>query len=199
MKQNTVRLTEADLKNVIAESVKKVLKEIGDSPRGQDALSALAGRANARAKMARANGNQTEYWKQMDKFNDVDDYRRDAEVNSINQGKMHSWDSQPAVSKGFTYGIKKGMAESSKIQLKEDLFPDGIDITPARTAWEGISNALVNIQQYMDLKKSEFNREHELEQGVLKDIGNEDVEELVNYIHLTLNNVLKSTLPDLMK
>ena len=133
MKQNTVRLTEADLKNVIAESVKKVLKEIGDTPRG------------------------------------------------------------------YTYGSRKGMAESSKIQLKEDLFPDGIDITPARTAWEGISNALVNIQQYMDLKKSEFNREHELEQGVLKDIGNEDVEELVNYIHLTLNNVLKSTLPDLMK
>lgn len=95
--------------------------------------------------------------------------------------------------------LKKVITESVKNVLKEDLFPNGIDITPARTAWEGISNALVNIQQYMDLKKSEFNREHELEQGVLKDIGNEDVEELVNYIHLTLNNVLKITLPELMK
>lgn len=95
--------------------------------------------------------------------------------------------------------LKRIITESVKNILKEDLFPDGIDITPARTAWEGISNALVNIQQYMELKKSEFNREHELEQGILKDIGNEDVEELINYIHLTLNNVLKSTLPELMK
>ena len=95
--------------------------------------------------------------------------------------------------------LKRIITEPVKKILKEDLFPDGIDITPARTAWEGISNALVNIQQYMDVKKSEFNREHELEQGILKNISNEDVEELVNYIHLTLNNVLKSTLPELMK
>ena len=50
--------------------------------------------------------------------------------------------------------LKRIITESVKIILKEDLVPDGIDNTPARTAWEGIGNALVNIQQYMELKNT---------------------------------------------
>ena len=69
----------------------------------------------------------------------------------------------------------------------------------SRTAWMGISNALVNIQQYMQNKQSEYNREHDINNSVLKDITEEDVIELVNYIHLTLDNVLTSTFPKYIK
>ena len=54
--------------------------------------------------------------------------------------------------------LKRIITESVKNILKEDLFPDGIDITPARTAWEGI----------------------------LKDIGNEDVEDCTHEARETL-------------
>ena len=43
-----VRLTESKLKQIVAESVKKVLSEIGDTPKGQFALGAVRGRASAR-------------------------------------------------------------------------------------------------------------------------------------------------------
>ena len=50
MKQ-TVKLTESELRNVIAESVKSVLNEIGDTDKGQDALGQVYGRALRRAQM----------------------------------------------------------------------------------------------------------------------------------------------------
>jgi len=75
---------------------------------------------------------------------------------------------------------------------KENLFPNGVNIPPASIAWMGISNALANIQQYMQTKQSECNND------VLKDITKKDVIELVNYIHLTLNNVLTNTFPNNM-
>lgn len=95
--------------------------------------------------------------------------------------------------------LNKIIASSIRKVLKEDLFPNGIDCTPARTAWMGISNALTNIQQYMQTKQEEYNREHDIDNGTLKDITEEDVIELVDYIHLTLNNVLTSTFPNLKK
>lgn len=96
--------------------------------------------------------------------------------------------------------LKKLIAESIKRVMNEaDLFPDGIDCTPARTAWEGISNALINIQQYMEEKNELFKRKYDFKNGIFQDIGENDVIELVDYIHLTLNNVLKNTMPNLMK
>ncbi len=50
MKQ-TVKLTESELRNMIAESVKSVLNEIGDTDKGQDALGQVYGRALRRAQM----------------------------------------------------------------------------------------------------------------------------------------------------
>lgn len=96
--------------------------------------------------------------------------------------------------------LKKLIEESIKRVMNEvDLFPDGIDCTPTRTAWEGISNALINIQQYMEEKNELFKRKYDFKNGIFQDIGENDVIELVDYIHLTLNNVLKNTMPNLMK
>ena len=50
MKQ-TVKLTESELRNMIAETVKSVLNEIGDTDKGQDALGQVYGRALRRAQM----------------------------------------------------------------------------------------------------------------------------------------------------
>ena len=102
-----IRLTESELKKVIAESVKKILSEIGDTPRGQYAMAAVAGRAHQRGQMARANGNQEEYYKQIDKASDVDKAREDASVKSQNNGQMWGGDAARATSRGYTYGINK--------------------------------------------------------------------------------------------
>lgn len=50
MKQK-VKLTESELRNMIAETVKSVLNEIGDTDKGQDALGQVYGRALRRAQM----------------------------------------------------------------------------------------------------------------------------------------------------
>jgi hypothetical protein len=94
--------------------------------------------------------------------------------------------------------LKHIISESIKKILREgDLFPNGIEITPARTAWEGIANALVNIQQYMGTKKQDFEREYNFSTGEFKDITEADVKELVDYIDLTINNVLSVSLPNI--
>lgn len=41
MKKNVVKINENTIKQIVAESVKKVLNEIGDTPAGQKALRAL--------------------------------------------------------------------------------------------------------------------------------------------------------------
>lgn len=108
MKKNIIKLNETELKKIIAESVKKVLSEIGDTPRGQYAMAAVAGRANQRAKTARANGNQEEYWKQMDKFHNAEDARETARIKSVNNGQIGTSDAARAVSRGYNYGLKNG-------------------------------------------------------------------------------------------
>ena len=48
MNKKFIRLTESDLHNIIKESVKKILNEIGDTPRGNFALNAVRGRRAAK-------------------------------------------------------------------------------------------------------------------------------------------------------
>ena len=56
MKKNRIRLSESQLHRVIKEAVKNVLKEIGDTYRGQYML----GRANQRALYNREDGKEAE-------------------------------------------------------------------------------------------------------------------------------------------
>lgn len=44
MEKNIIRLTESDLHRIVKESVQRILNEIGDTPKGQRALGALAQR-----------------------------------------------------------------------------------------------------------------------------------------------------------
>ena len=80
-----------------------------------------------------------------------------------------------------------------------DLLPKGIKSSPAKTAWEALSNGLVNIQQAMKYRETEKVPDaHSAENGRTHVITPKDVEEIVGYIKLTVNNCLSSTLPDLM-
>ena len=56
MEMNRIRLSESQLQQIIEESVKKVLKEIGDKERGQNIL----GRAKQRALYNREDGKEAE-------------------------------------------------------------------------------------------------------------------------------------------
>lgn len=54
MKKQIIRLTEEDLHNIIKESVKKALNEIGNTPKGQYALGKLSQRQLHRDKNPKA-------------------------------------------------------------------------------------------------------------------------------------------------
>ena len=49
MNKKLIRLTESDLHRIVKESVHKIINEIGDTPKGQDALGQVYGRAIRRA------------------------------------------------------------------------------------------------------------------------------------------------------
>jgi len=110
MKKNIVKLNEQQLRQIVAESVKKVLKEIGDTPQGRYALAAVQGRAMARKQAARQAGNNAEYQKQRQVFDNADD----AMVSGQKQGyqnankALYGGDMAQADAKGFQYGFKKG-------------------------------------------------------------------------------------------
>lgn len=110
MKKNVIKLSENTLRQIVAESVKKVLKEIGDTPQGRYALAAVQGRAMARKQAARQAGNNMEYQKQQQVFDNADD----AIVSGQKQGyqrankALYGGDMAQADAKGFKYGFKKG-------------------------------------------------------------------------------------------
>lgn len=45
MNKKAIRITESDLHRIVKESVQKIINEIGDTPRGQRALGAVAARS----------------------------------------------------------------------------------------------------------------------------------------------------------
>lgn len=81
MKTNNkvVRLTESDLHNIISESVKSILNEIGDTPYGQYML----GRASARAKKY-SDYRAHELW----------NHARDANSHNVGRGSFDDTDFQ---------------------------------------------------------------------------------------------------------
>ena len=80
-----------------------------------------------------------------------------------------------------------------------DLLPKEIKSSPATTAWEAISNGLVDIQQAMKYREIErIPDDRSAENNGRHVITSKDVEEIVRYIKLTINNCLSATLPNLM-
>lgn len=96
--------------------------------------------------------------------------------------------------------LKVIVAEAVKKVLNEDILPNSTKNTPAKTAWEAISNGLVNIQQAMKIRETErVPDSRSVENGRTHVITPKDVEEIVNYIYTTIDNCLSSTLPNLRR
>ena len=107
MKKNVIRITESELKQIVAESVKKVLNEIGDTPKGQFALGAVRGRASARPRY------------QNNKYGGL--YAKNQQDNIANNAADASWEKRKDLDKnksremnnaeqrGYYYGFEKGM------------------------------------------------------------------------------------------
>ena len=92
MKQNTVKLNESQLRNVVAESVLKVLNEIGDTPKGQYMLGRLAGRKAY----------------------------RDNDLNGVIDTNMHAWKQHKSTDNDghgvLSNDFKKGVSDEKKKQ-----------------------------------------------------------------------------------
>jgi hypothetical protein len=109
------------LEETVKNVVKKVLNEIGDTPRGLYALSAVQGRAMKRMHNAMANGDRTEYEKQRNTFDNSDDAVTASRRNLYNNPSTYDKDVTDAENKGFQYGCRKVNGQS----IKESNF--GID------------------------------------------------------------------------
>lgn len=75
--KKVVRLTESQLHNIIAESVEKILKEYGETEKGQAMLGRLAGRH-----MSRKDGG--------DKFREINQYASDKRKNMPINKRMNT-------------------------------------------------------------------------------------------------------------
>ena len=64
MEKQLIRLTENDLHNIIKETINEILKEIGETPKGQYALGAVRGRSLGRTMYQRKHQNPSERNKQ---------------------------------------------------------------------------------------------------------------------------------------
>ena len=105
--ENKIKLTETELKKIISESVKKVLSEIGDTPRGQYALGAVKGRAAARGRYQNSKFGGA---KQQAKLNQTINNAADAAYNqrkNMDNNKYREMDN--AEQRGYYYGFEKGM------------------------------------------------------------------------------------------
>lgn len=100
------------LEETVKNVVKKVLNEIGDTPRGLYALSAVQGRAMKRMHNAMANGDKTEYEKQRNTFDNSDDAVAASRRNLYNNPSTYDKDVTDAENKGFQYGCRKANGQS---------------------------------------------------------------------------------------
>lgn len=102
MKQ-TVKLTESELRNMIAETVKSVLNEIGDTDKGQDALGQVYGRALRRAQMLGDKGAEARRLSKIAHDAEEKAYS-EGEKNNLFTGVFSKFDS--AINTGYAKGKK---------------------------------------------------------------------------------------------
>lgn len=126
MNKKLIRLTESDLHKIVKESVNKIINEIGDTEKGQDALGQVRGRADKRSQLlGGAMGNK---------------YRKishDAQEKAYSQGEKHGfdiYDPNGAYDKGISKGYEKARTNGTRTHrvvkesvnriLKEDDYMD---------------------------------------------------------------------------
>lgn len=97
MNKKLIRLTESDLHRIVRESVNNILKEIGDTPKGQYMLGRLAGRQSAKGDLnfiatddyAEKQSNISPNKKNMRSFNDMGYKDERQYLNSLHPRNRH--------------------------------------------------------------------------------------------------------------
>jgi hypothetical protein len=144
MNKKLIRLTESDLHKIVKESVSKIINEIGDTPKGQDALGQVRGRADKRSKLlGGAMGNK---------------YRKishDAQEKAYSQGEKHGfdiYDPNGAYDKGISKGYEKALAKEPRLHkiVKEDYNPfDNDDFEE----WDRINVSPISDEEYNEIMR----------------------------------------------
>ena len=107
-RQHKVRISESHLREIVAESVKKVLKEIGDTPQGQFAINAVRGRAAARPRYQNKQYGGMQAKAQQDAIvNQAGDAAYNARKEADPQYQNRDMDTY--ANAGYNYGFQKGM------------------------------------------------------------------------------------------
>lgn len=96
----------------------KRITEIGDTPKGQYALGAVAGRAIKRAKDAREKGNMGAYQKNMSAYNDADNAIAKGRENTKGDSYSNMYNSEL---KGYNYGYRKINESQLRNIIRESL------------------------------------------------------------------------------
>lgn len=127
--KNTIKLTESELNKVIKESVNKILKEIGDTEKGQFALGAVRGRATARPQYHNDKyGSLSQRSKCLQTQSDAMDKSWENIKDVQDNIKSHQMNSSEKM--GYLYGFTKGVNESFNKVSKESYIEDFISIDP---------------------------------------------------------------------
>ena len=90
MNKKLIKLTEIDLHRIVKESAQKILNEIGDTPRGQFALGAVAARAGHRMFNSKSD-RERDYWNNV-KMNQLFKMVKLGELRNIKvTGRQNVW------------------------------------------------------------------------------------------------------------
>lgn len=109
MEKKVIRMTESDLHKIVKESVHKIINEIGDTEKGQDALGQVHGRAIKRQQMLGDKGAISRK---------LHNTARAAMEKAYTQGKKHGfdiYDPNGSFDKGVSKGFEKAKTNESDL------------------------------------------------------------------------------------
>jgi hypothetical protein len=119
MNNKKIRLTESNLHKIIKESVLQILNEIGDTPKGQYAIGAVAGKYDKKLMDIDYDNNPEEYNKYNDKVSDCETYAQNGFNNAKNPKELR--DMIDNFNDGHSYGYSKYLNEFKHKKSKKSL------------------------------------------------------------------------------
>lgn len=116
IKENKIKLTESDIKQIVYESVKKLM-EIGDSKKGQEALHALAARQkNKQEKLYKLGRDDN---KMFHRHHDTLNFAHQAAMDKIHSGEEIEPGFEDAGTKAYDAYMKSHNPEDEKLRKSD--------------------------------------------------------------------------------
>ena len=138
MNKKLIRLTEGDLHRIVKESVNRVLNEIGDTPKGQLALGAVAGRANVRGNRNTEIAASNKAW------------------DNSASGKVRGTHYDSGYELGKDMERDKQQKQYIASRLKEDVIKESVKRVLSELDWKTYANAANKANQRKDSRYNKF-------------------------------------------